>query len=662
MARTGLFFWLNRQMKRAMQRVDYGEMHESTSISDNASHFSRITQTPVTRRDFLKGAATGVAAAGLVASPVLQALAAMPSPTKPPNSLTPDHLHPVLPKQPSSQQPVVIIGGGLAGLATAYHLSKHDVPCVVYEASPRLGGRIFTKNNFNAEGMFVELGGELIDTNHEEILQLCKELSVPTEAFEPFDKGLEPAIYFSGGVVHEFDEVEAAFMPLAKQLAADIKKCFPEGVIDIPTWQQPYQTAELDKLSLESYLDAQTEVAPWLIRLIKTAYIGEYGRETAEQSALNLLLLVGLPTFPSAVTMAETADDGDAVEEEGNATKTDDAESNENAPMTEDNASSPTNAADSTEAVDAEKNPEEKDAETPPLEPDTFRMYGESDEAMRIQGGNSRLIEALLKALEKSQVPIHTGYALTHIAERNGELQLRFQTGDGRKTPTFARQSAHRVVLAMPFSVLRNVRGVAELPLSPVKKRCIQEWGYGTNSKLMVGFQSRFWRDPEKVAAKTGYRPLHQKPIPPNTGEVFSDTPSQCIWETSRLQTGNAGILTNFLGGQTGQTAKESQLGQFMADLSLLYPQARSYLDDNRALMNWHAYKWNRGSYTCPAPGQYTSLMGVAGEPELNGRLLFAGEHCSIPWAGFMNGAAHSALLASEYVLKSNEVAQLCSS
>jgi monoamine oxidase len=661
MARTGLFFWLNRQMKRAMQHVD---MNERNQHNEDLAHVSKITKTPVTRRDFLKGAA-GMAAVGLAASPTLQALAALPSPTKPPNSLKPDHIHPVLPAQTSSQQPVVIIGGGLTGLATAYHLSKQQVPCVVYEASSRLGGRMFTKDNFNAEGMFVELGGELIDTNHEEILQLCKELSVPTEAFEPFDKGLEPAIYFSGGMVHEFDEVEAAFMPLAKQLAADIKKCFPDGAIDIPTYQQPYQTAELDKLSLESYLDAQTEVAPWLIRLIKTAYTGEYGRDPAEQSALNLLLLVGLPTFPSAVTMAGMADNAEeTVTESENASAPDETASDDNTPTTGDgNAPSITNTAiDSAEAVETEKNPEEKDAETPPLEPDTFRMYGESDEAMRIQGGNSHLIEALIKALGKAQVPIHTGYALTHIAERNGELQLRFQTGDGRKTPTFTRQSARRVVLAMPFSVLRTVRGVAELPLSPVKKRCIQEWGYGTNSKLMVGFKSRFWRDPEKVDATTSYRPLHQKPIPANTGEVFSDTKSQCIWETSRLQTGNAGILTNFLGGQTGQAAKEGQLGQFMADLSLLYPQARSYLDDNRALMNWHAYKWNRGSYTCPAPGQYTTLMGVAGEPELNGRLLFAGEHCSIPWAGFMNGAAHSALLASEHVLKSNEVAQLCSS
>ena len=639
MARTGLFFWLNRQMKRALQQM---ERNEGPAISRSQS--SHFLQTAITRRDFLKGVA-GVAATGLVATPALQTLAALPS-SKPPSTLKPNDIH----KAPSatypSSQPVVIIGGGLAGLATAYHLSKHQVPCVIYEASPRLGGRIFTKNNFNAEGMFVELGGELIDTSHEEILKLCKELSVPVEAFEPFDRGLEPAIYFSGGVVHEFDEVEAAFLPLAKQLAADIKRCFPDGVVEIPTWQQPYQTAELDKLSLESYLNAQTQVAPWLIRLIKTAYTGEYGRDPSEQSALNLLLLVGLPTFPSEVEMAGVADGEEAND-------TDDTDTSEN-------NSSADNVDESPEAAESQSSPDahSEEIEAPPLAPDTFRMYGESDEAMRIKGGNSRLIEALVRALE-NKVTIHTGHALTHIAERNGELQLRFQTGEGHKTPAFTRQTAHRVVLAMPFSVLRHVRGVAHLPISPIKKRCIAEWGYGTNSKMMVGFQSRFWREPAPATTKP--KRLNQKPIPPNTGEVFSDTPSQCMWESSRLQKGKSGILTNFLGGQTGQAMQDSQLGQFIADLSLLYPQARSYLDDNRALMNWSNNRWTKGSYTCPAPGQYTTLMGVAGEPELNGRLLFAGEHCSIPWAGFMNGAAHSALLAVEHVLKSNEVAQLCS-
>lgn len=39
----------------------------------------------------------------------------------------------------------IIIGAGLAGLATAYKLTKAGVKCKIYEASSRFGGRVFTK-------------------------------------------------------------------------------------------------------------------------------------------------------------------------------------------------------------------------------------------------------------------------------------------------------------------------------------------------------------------------------------------------------------------------------------------------------------------------------------------------------------------------------------
>ncbi len=40
--------------------------------------------------------------------------------------------------------PVVVVGGGLAGLTTAYGLHKHGIDSLVLEAQPRLGGRIQT--------------------------------------------------------------------------------------------------------------------------------------------------------------------------------------------------------------------------------------------------------------------------------------------------------------------------------------------------------------------------------------------------------------------------------------------------------------------------------------------------------------------------------------
>ena len=40
------------------------------------------------------------------------------------------------------RKPVVIIGGGLAGLYAAYNLKKRDIPFLLLEAKASLGGRI----------------------------------------------------------------------------------------------------------------------------------------------------------------------------------------------------------------------------------------------------------------------------------------------------------------------------------------------------------------------------------------------------------------------------------------------------------------------------------------------------------------------------------------
>ncbi|MGZ9083289.1 MAG: FAD-dependent oxidoreductase, partial [Rhodoplanes sp.] len=44
----------------------------------------------------------------------------------------------------------------------------------------RWGGRMFTQYDFY-KGMFCELGGEFVDTNHEDLQKLATELGVETQ-------------------------------------------------------------------------------------------------------------------------------------------------------------------------------------------------------------------------------------------------------------------------------------------------------------------------------------------------------------------------------------------------------------------------------------------------------------------------------------------------
>lgn len=566
MARTALFFWLSQRVQAALKTTALQPNKEHISVDPTHQPYNRpqtvtpnnVLMAPISRRTFLKGMASATAAVFLAPTVLGSAQHTLAATRE--TALT-------IPLKTVPSTPIAIVGGGLGGLVTAYRLSQQGIPCEIYEANTRLGGRVFTQNNFNRDNMFVELGGELVDTGHTDLIDLCRELNVPLEEFAPFDKGFAPAVFFSGGHIHTEEEVLEAFQPLAKAMAEDIRLCFPSGEIEMPTYREPFNTGWLDKISLETYLNNQTQVAPWLIRLIKAAYTGEYGRDPAEQSALNLLLLIGTDTS------------------EG------------------------------------------------------LRMFGESDEAMRIQGGNSRIVEALLKAL-KGKVPIYTRHALTRVSMQQDDLVLQFKT-QNRTLQKITRQA----VLALPFSILRDVEGVFDLPLSAVKKQCIAEWGYGTNSKQMIGFRKRFWRE-------------NQDGVPAHTGELYSDLERQCFWETSRLQPGKSGILTNFMGGETGKNATADSWSQALHNLTLIYPHINQYADGKRAFFNWSRNPWAKGSYTCPKPGQYTALMGAAGEPEMDGRLFFAGEHCSVDWAGYMNGAAQSGNVAARQIVANRPTAQ----
>ncbi len=259
---------------------------------------------------------------------------------------------------------------------------------------------------------------------------------------------------------------------------------------------------------------------------------------------------------------------------------------------------------------------------------DRFRIFGESDERFHVRGGNDRIVTALAARLGNA---VHTGHVLESV--RAG--------ADGRYTLAFARGAAvsdvraDRVVLAIPFTTLRRVRLDVELPVR--KRRAIDELGYGTNAKLMIGFGERVWRTRHA-----------------SSGSSFSDLRLQTTWETSRLQDGAAGILTNFTGGRHGVAIGEGtprlQADDAARQLEALWPGiAAARAGMREARFHWPSHAWSLGSYACFRPGQWTGLRGAIGEPV--GQLHFAGEHCSFDNQGFMEGGCESGELVAAALL-----------
>jgi monoamine oxidase len=248
-----------------------------------------------------------------------------------------------------------------------------------------------------------------------------------------------------------------------------------------------------------------------------------------------------------------------------------------------------------------------------------FVPFGESDERFHVLGGNDRIVHTLAERLGGA---VETGVRLEAVRERgDGGFRCDFRRGGASVAV-----EADVLLLAIPFTLLRQVR--LDLPLPAWKRRAIDELTYGTNAKLMVGFGERVWR--------TRHR---------SNGSVFTDLPFQSTWETSRLQPGTSGILTNFTGGahavELGRGTPAEQAALLVADLERVFPGvAAARVGMREARFHWPSHEFTRGSYASYSPGQWTALRGAEGRAV--GRVHFAGEHCSLDAQGFMEGACET--------------------
>jgi oxygen-dependent protoporphyrinogen oxidase len=70
---------------------------------------------------------------------------------------------------------VVIVGGGIAGLAAAYELSRHGTSCVVLEQSPRAGGVILSEQ---VDGFTIDGGPDSLLIQKADGAALCREIGL----------------------------------------------------------------------------------------------------------------------------------------------------------------------------------------------------------------------------------------------------------------------------------------------------------------------------------------------------------------------------------------------------------------------------------------------------------------------------------------------------
>jgi monoamine oxidase len=466
---------------------------------------------------------------------------------------------------------VAILGGGISGLNCANYLLNSSLSFKVFEGSKRLGGRILTHYNDSLGlGIFPEFGGDFVDSNHEDMLNLAKEFNIEIIDLEKEqqDKKLAKDLYYFDNRLISEKEIIEEFKKVASVISSDAESLGEN--YDTP------DAVKFDNTPLSEYIDS-LNCKPWLKEILSAALVAEFGLDCAEQSTINLLDLVDTDTS------------------EG------------------------------------------------------FKVFGESDERYRLKGGNSKIIEGLAKKIGDDK--ILKNYKVTEITENEkGLYEIVFS--NARKV------IAKQVVCTIPFTILRTIK-LNLKNISADKRKCIDELGYGMNTKLALGYKGTPWS--EKPNSAMGY--------------IFHKTISNG-WDSSYNKTENNehGCYICYFGGSVslGLNDKsfknkfappshvwrtelpEEEVDSLVTQLDTIFKNSKANFLGKHVFVNWIDYPYSKGSYSCYKKGQWTSISGKEMEPI--GNFYFAGEHCSEKFQGFMNGGAETGRHVAEIIRKQVKV------
>ena len=121
----------------------------------------------------------------------------------------------------------------------------------------------------------------------------------------------------------------------------------------------------------------------------------------------------------------------------------------------------------------------------------------------------------------------------------------------------------------------------------------------------------------------------------------------------TRAQPGTAGILVDYTGGTVGASfgvgTPSERATQFLAQIEPVIPGATKAWNGRATIDYWTGYQWTKGSYSYWKVGQYTKFSGAEGER--SGNCHFAGEHTSVDFQGYLNGAVDTGQIAASEIL-----------
>ena len=246
----------------------------------------------------------------------------------------------------------------------------------------------------------------------------------------------------------------------------------------------------------------------------------------------------------------------------------------------------------------------------------------------RVRGGNDQLTKGLAAILGEA---IHLEYAVVKVAQSAKKILVTARQKNGTQK-TFR---ADYAIITVPVPVIRSI--CFEPPLSPPQREAVAKLPYGPATKTLLQFERRFWRNRHRRRA------------------YATNLPIGTIWEANEEQRGQSGILTLLAGGSASQATHnlmvKGGIGRIVSELSWLGRGSRDLLAFKQ--IRWEKDPWAGGGYAAFTTSYDPALRQWLTRP--HGRCFFAGEHTSIRWQGYMNGAIESGLRAALDVVTASQ-------
>jgi len=206
---------------------------------------------------------------------------------------------------------IAIVGAGISGLVAALSLAdaKLGSNLTIYESSNRIGGRMFSNTDSWDNNQVSEWCGECIDTGHTTIRALAKRYRLTVDVLtSDAPAGSESVSFFEGTYYtheemnHDFAPVFAVITKNASDAIADKTDKGAKNTDGTVLWNAITPAGKkLDAMSVYDWIEANVSGGHGskMGKLLDAAYASEYGADTKDQSALNLVLLLSGLTTPA---------------------------------------------------------------------------------------------------------------------------------------------------------------------------------------------------------------------------------------------------------------------------------------------------------------------------------------------------------------------------